>query len=442
MHRQILRCILLIAAALLVARVVEAEEVQDAIPKHRAILKFLNSDPGAVRYFKLNDDGEVTLMQLCRRLSPKQIAAIKGIETLEGMSIGGALPSGCCTAPPAVAIAAEKKRHESFPDALPQFTRISTLKTLGIDYTPTEDDIVVVASCTDLHTLDTQLPEKLASRLTTLRNLKHLVVRDPKTETETPSDGVFLASFPVLERLRLPASYGDDTLEHLRNSSSLQGISASGISGQQLVDYFENIQGMSLADAMHASGFDVKKNIEGDVVELDLRGRVRRDEQSAWPLFDRLTQLRSLEIYRATDEQVAQIVRGKQLTSLSISGPRLTGKTMEEICKLKSLESLKVGFWPSEPSKKKNTDRLPIYQPEHRTQGLTPAKPSLPSQPRQSQPDANFQTSRIERSLIHRVTLRIKRSSPKFSAIRYTTDFDPEISTVSIRSKVRHQKGR
>ena len=56
MHRQILRCILLIAAALLVARVVEAEEVQDAIPKHRAILKFLNSDPGAVRYFKLNDD--------------------------------------------------------------------------------------------------------------------------------------------------------------------------------------------------------------------------------------------------------------------------------------------------------------------------------------------------------------------------------------------------
>ena len=376
MHRQILRCILLIAAALLVARVVEAEEVQDAIPKHRAILKFLNSDPGAVRYFKLNDDGEVTLMQLCRRLSPKQIAAIKGIETLEGMSIGGALPSGCCTAPPAVAIAAEKKRHESFPDALPQFTRISSLKTLSIDYTPTEDDIEVVASWTDLHTLDTQLPEKLASRLTTLRNLKHLVVRDPKTETETPSDGVFLASFPVLEGLRLPASYGDDTLEHLRNSSSLQGISASGISGQQLVDYFENIQGMSLADAMHASGFDVKKNIEGDVVELDLRGRVRRDEQSAWPLFDRLTQLRSLEIYRATDEQVAQIVRGKQLTSLSISGPRLTGKTMEEICKLKSLESLKVGFWPSEPSKKKNTDRLPIYQPEHRKQGLTPAKPS------------------------------------------------------------------
>ncbi|PHR85853.1 MAG: hypothetical protein COA78_38730 [Blastopirellula sp.] len=370
---------LTLVAFLLILPVVQAQQQKQPKPtaEHAAIIAELKNEPIAMRYFKLNEQGEIIWISLCGHLSPADILAVKKLTTLKTLIIEGRLPFSRFEGTPVSMTEAENRRHKLFPLALPQLGALTSIEHLQLHHVPSAEEMQVVASWNKLESLSGYIPPELypgIAKLTKLRRLdltanpfsakftklRRLELTRKHTQPISPQ---FLAPLSALESLSLPPGFRDNTFTHLADKQRLEKIEGEGLSGEALVDYLMEKRGHSLLDALKGAGYSVKADESGKLTKLRFSTTKTFDRLYSEKVLNRLPDLREMELYdiNERDDQLLQAIRGRPLESLSVAMPLLPSSIVTEICKVKSLKHLSL-IYDGEQIKLPAISGLPVLE--------------------------------------------------------------------------------
>ena len=322
----------------------ETQETPVLIPAHEAILKELQNEPGAIRTFKLNDQKQIISIHVCRNLSSEDVAAIKRIETLEELHVGGVLPGYfCCGSPPAEVIKAEKQRLKNFKQAVPLLAELKTVKRMHLGDVPTESELQTVLGWNQLDLLSGPFLPKQCQELAKLPNLRSLFISRSQVALQ-PISGKFLQRLTNLQNLNLPKNFGDDVFEFIADSPNLKSLKGKGLSGEKLFDFYTTRAGLPPFKALREAGYHVRKRQSERINEIVFRGTHEFSTHFSPKVLDRLRHLEEMrfEYIEGHEAEILQAIREKPLTRLNIIGCDVSQECIQEICNLKTLEELTI----------------------------------------------------------------------------------------------------